>query len=240
MKNLFAGPGLILFGIILLFFGFFSSKDGDFIQTRAVVINNVQEGELYTPILQYQVDGVTYEEEGIPEEEESILGSEVMINYNPENPSDFNIGSGSPMLFYIFGVLFILFGIFSLMNAMRYFNHLSSKTKRRTPIMDEIPNEEIYRDGKVTTTIKSNKPITDADIDRINERIEKLKNMPESEGVTKITKTYKSDKPLTKEEIESLKEEFIGNKIEPRDDFKYTYTETRNLTDEELEKRNLN
>jgi len=242
MKKLLVGIISIFIGIILLFFGFLSTQDGDYIQTRAVVINNIQDGEMYTPILQYEVDGITYEEEGIPDELDSILGSEVIINYDPDNPAEFTIGnSNNPMIFYIIGALFILIGICLLFRAMKNINSVSIKINSSSPtLLGEIPDDfkkNVVRDGNVTKTIKSNKPLTEEEINRIEQRIEELKNMPESENVRRVTKTYRSDKPLSQEQINDLKEEFGFNNISNRDDLMYTYTETRKLTDEELKER---
>lgn len=238
MKNLLTGIISIFIGIILLFFGFFSTQDGDYVQTRAVVINNIQDGEMFIPILQYEVDGITYEKEGISSETDSILGSEVIINYNPDNPAEFTIGnSNNPMIFYIIGALFVLIGICLLFRAMKNINSISINSSSPS-ILDEIPDsfkENVVRDGSVTRTIKSNKPLTEEEINHIEQRIEKLKNMPESENVRRVTKTYRSDKPLTQAQIDNLKEEFGFNNVPERDDLMYSYTETRKLTDEELE-----
>ena len=110
----------IVIGIILTIFMLnmnkdYKEKNKTFIETTAVVVDNEYNisDEIYTPIIEYKVDGKNYKSElKTSSSVKKSLGTEVKIKYNPSNPSDFIEPSDSlNFIFIIVGVGFAVIGV---------------------------------------------------------------------------------------------------------------------------------
>lgn len=124
-KRLLLGTILIALGIGLLFYCVKSFKDYNYkkktyIETVSYVYDydfkNL--GKEAAIIVRYEVDGITYHAVSASySNHPEIIGTPVIIRYNPNNPQDI-IWDSNPVSYVLFGVLS---GVFIIAGAASYF-----------------------------------------------------------------------------------------------------------------------
>ena len=128
-KQIQVGPvGSIIFGIIITIMGIvltiflinydktLKEKDKTFININAYVVENEYDmsDEMYTPIFEYEVNGVKYKgESNHRSTSKEQIGTTVGIKYNPSDPKDYIMASdvNSSSMFFILGIVFAAAGI---------------------------------------------------------------------------------------------------------------------------------
>ena len=129
-KNIKVNPIVgIIFGVIITAIGIFATiilynhgkelerKGKTFTETVATVVDNEHSRvkddddgmyrDVYTPIFEYEVNGVRYKgESNTQSSSKEQLGKEIHIKYNPANPADYILDSEAS-----FGSMYFLFGL---------------------------------------------------------------------------------------------------------------------------------
>lgn len=111
----------ILFGLvfILAFFEFSYVKNAE--ETTALIIDTVfatrddEKGDLYNPVIQYEVDDKQYIKKIENVRGKYKIGQELTVVYNSENPYDVKYKAG--IEFFIMGIIFFLIGVFLKFNG---------------------------------------------------------------------------------------------------------------------------
>lgn len=107
----------ILFGLvfILAFFEFSYVKNAE--KTTAIVIDTFfatkddERGNLYNPVIQYEVNDKQYIKKIENVRGKYIIGEELTVVYNSENPYDVKLRTGI-IIFLIIGIIFVAVGVF--------------------------------------------------------------------------------------------------------------------------------
>lgn len=113
-----------LFSFLVSFLSFI--HDRTYIETTAVVVDIREDDSLdfYYPILEYSVNGKKIRGEGFPvsDKNEITIGSEKIINYNPEKPKVFDEGSKKDgTLLFILSIVTLSFSIYGLVEIIKLF-----------------------------------------------------------------------------------------------------------------------
>ena len=124
-KTIKTGPfGSIIMGVIFTIIGIgliifmfnldkdYKEKAKKYVEITAKVVDNNYDisDDVYTPVIEYTVDGQNYRKElSTSSSAKKTEGTEIKIKYNPSNPSEFIESSGS--MSFILG---IVGGIFSV------------------------------------------------------------------------------------------------------------------------------
>jgi len=134
-------------------------------QTVATVVEAEKVGEVYVPILNYEIDDINYMVEGEPSEIEPELSSEVIINYNPENPKEFTIGKhNESSMFILIGILVFLCGIYIFFSTVKYLDFdadNSSNDGFYSPKKEKTAPPKKQNDKKIKENSKKEPDITE-------------------------------------------------------------------------------
>ena len=115
----------LLFGILFLlpvmYVGSVTRIDPDWVKTQGTVIEiaviDSSDGVTYAPVVSYVVDGITYSvRQSYSSSARPNLGEKMTVGYNPSNPAEAKIKSGSSLL--LFMALFAAVGLFVIITSL--------------------------------------------------------------------------------------------------------------------------
>ena len=183
--------GGIVFGVIITIIGIVATiflynygkelqrKDKAFTETVATVVDNSHrterdddgfERDLYTPVFEYEVNGVKYRGESNTESSsKETIGKEIHIKYNPADPKDYiltsegNFGS----MYFLFGLVFVVAGIVVVVVNASKLGKTADQIKEFTEQLYDNDVDRLYgQPAEINSTITHNE--TPANINNIN------------------------------------------------------------------------
>ena len=182
---------LIVFGVIITIIGIFATivlynhgkelerKGKTFTETVATVVDNSHrterdedgfERDLYTPVFEYEVNGVTYRGESNTEStSKETIGKEIQIKYNPADPKDYILASQGDFgsMYFLFGLVFVVAGIVVVVVNAGKLGQTADQIKEFSEQLYDNDVDRLYgQPAEINSTITHNE--TPANINNIN------------------------------------------------------------------------
>lgn len=181
-KNIKVSPITgIIFGVIITIAGIFvtiflynygkelEKKDKIYVETVATVVDNkysrVRDDDdmyrdVYTPVFEYEVNGVRYKGETNTESSsKEQLGKEIHIKYNPADPKDYILNSEASFgsMYFLFGIVFIVAGIIVVVSNASRLGQTADQVKEFTEQLYNNDVDSLYgQPAEINSTIIHN------------------------------------------------------------------------------------